>query len=448
MRKPKWHLLVGALAALTLLAAACGGDEPTDDPTDGATEPAGGGTAEEVCGADEFGCVEYAEGEPINLGTLLAISGDVATLGVDSQNGVALAIDNLDGALDGTDGQLLGHDVTLTNEDDGCSAEGGQAGATNLAADDSIVAVIGTSCSSAALGVADRILSDEGILLISSSNTNPNLTSETEHQPFYMRTAHNDKIQGAVVAHFAAEQGAASAATIHDESPYADALAAVFRENFEAAGGTITGDEAIQSTDTDFAPLLTSIAEGEPDVLYYPNFNPACGLLAQQGRDTAGLEDTIFIGSDGCAAPDYGEVGGEAVNGSFLSAPDLSGFEQGDFYQNEFLPAYEELTGGEPTAAFHAHAYDAANILFAAINEVAIEEDGTLFIPRTELRDTIFATSGYEGLTGEITCNELGDCATSVTIAVYEVPEDPFVGGKTDAEPVFSETLTLEDVGG
>ena len=65
------------------------------------------------------------------------------------------------------------------------------------------MAVIGTSCSSAALGVADTILSEKGILLFSPSNTNPALTSEEAHQPFYARTAHNDRIQGAIVAEFA-----------------------------------------------------------------------------------------------------------------------------------------------------------------------------------------------------------------------------------------------------
>ena len=64
--------------------------------------------------------------------------------GTDSKNGIALAIDYLDGTFDGTPGQLLGHDVTLQHEDDGCSAEGGQAGATALAANPDIVAVIGT----------------------------------------------------------------------------------------------------------------------------------------------------------------------------------------------------------------------------------------------------------------------------------------------------------------
>ena len=67
------------------------------------------------------------------------------------------------------------------------------------------MAVIGTSCSSAALGVADQILSEEGIALISPSNTGPDLTDPATHQEFYLRTAHNDLLQGAAVAQFAFE---------------------------------------------------------------------------------------------------------------------------------------------------------------------------------------------------------------------------------------------------
>ena len=180
--------------------------------------------------------------------SLLSITGDTAFLGTDSNHGIELAIDYLDDSFDATPGQLLGHDVELTQEDDGCSAEGGQAGATAIAANPDVVAVIGTSCSSAALGVADTILGDKGMILISPSNTNPGLTSEEAHQPFYLRTAHNDKIQGAIVADFVFnELGLDTAATINDESPYADGLAAAFRDNFEALGGTITDTEQVSS---------------------------------------------------------------------------------------------------------------------------------------------------------------------------------------------------------
>jgi branched-chain amino acid transport system substrate-binding protein len=437
--------LLALVAVLSLVGAACSNDDDSGGGETGGTT--GGETGGAVdCATVEFGCVEVASGEPITIGTLLAISGDVASLGLDSQAGAQLAIDYLDGTLDQVDGQLLGHDVQLQNEDDGCSADGGQAGATALAADPAILAVIGTSCSSAALGVADEIFSSKGILLISPSNTNPGLTSEEAHQPFYLRTAHNDKIQGAIVSDFVyTEQGITSAATINDESPYADGLAAAFRDNFEAAGGTITAVEAINSADTDFGALLEGIANGNPGALYFPDFNPACALIAQQAADI--MPDTLLIGSDGCLATDFLDTAGDAANGVFASSPDLSVFAEGDFYKNELIPAYQELVGTAPTAVFHAHAFDAMNILFAAVTDVAVEnDDGSLTVPRQALRDAIFATSGYQGVTGVITCTDLGDCATDVTIGVFEAPGWPVEGGEPDAGPVFSETKSLDDV--
>jgi len=431
-------LTVALLGALTLIGASCA-DEGTDGPT-------GTQGARQQCQEDEFGCIQYGAGEPIKLGGMLTISGDTASLGQDSANGVRLAIDNLDGRLDGREGQILGRQVSFNVEDSLCTAEGGQAAATRVAADPKIVGVIGTSCSSEALGVADRILSDKGIVLFSPSNTNPNLTGEGTHQPFYARTAHNDKIQGAIVANWAYdEMGAKTAATINDESPYADALAAVFRQVFQAKGGQIVAEEAIQSTDKDFKPLLTRIGQAQPDVLYYPVFNPACGLIAKQGRPIAGLRDTSFIGSDGCAAPDYGQVAGNAADETFLSSPDLSGFTEAAFYRDQFLPQYREQFGSKPTAPFHAHAYDAASILFDAIEKVAIREGNNVFIPRTALKDTVLQTQNYRGLTGNISCNPLGDCAAVIPIAVYEVPNDPFVGEETEAPPVFSQTLSLQE---
>lgn len=409
-----------------------------------------GGSGPSAGGADcttvLFDCVQVAAGQPVTVGTLLATSGDEASLGTDSQHGVRLAIDNLDGALDGTMGQLLGHDVSLQNEDDGCSAAGGRAGAQALASNDQVVGVIGTSCPSAALGVADQILSDKGILLISPSNTDPRLTSEAAHQPFSFRTAYNDEIQGAIVSDFVyAKLGLTSVATIDDGSPYAAALAHAFADNFQAAGGTITASEKIKSAETDFKPLLATIALGNPQALYFPDLNPACALIAKQARGI--MPGVVLIGSDGCLASDFLKTAGSAADGVYASSPDLSVFASGDFYQNQFLPAYESEFGAEPTSAFHAQAYDATNILFEAIKKVAVTNpDGSLTIPRTALKDALSATSDYQGITGTITCMPLGDCATNVTIAVYQAPDWPVDGGNPDSMPVFSETRSLADV--
>jgi branched-chain amino acid transport system substrate-binding protein len=73
-----------------------------------------------------------------------------------------------------------------------------------------------------------------------------------------------------------------------------------------------------------------------------------------------------------------------------------------------------------PISIFHAHAYDAFNIIKTAIEASAVQDaDGTLHIGRQALRDAIFATSAFPGLTGSLTCTPTGDCADP-NIAVYE----------------------------
>jgi branched-chain amino acid transport system substrate-binding protein len=427
--------LVALLGVFTLLAAGC-------------AKKSSGGAQSEACKNDSFGCQIYQSGQPIKIATLLAITGPNRNLGIDSQRGVQLAADYLDGNLDGKAGQLLGHDVTLEFGDEACSKEGGQSGATKLAADPTILSVIGTSCSSAALGVADTIFSKKGILLISPSNTSPALTSEGQHQAFYLRTAHNDKIQGAVVADFAGKQlGAKSAATIHDESPYSDGLAAVFRDVFQKQGGKITDNEAIESSQRDFKPVLNSIAQHKPDFLYYPAFNPACALIAKQARTIPALSNTKLTGSDGCADPEYVRIGGKDVYGTWDSSPDVTAQTTANaFYGQQFLPAYEKEFGQKPVSVFNAHAWDAAQILFAAIKKVAKNDNGTLTIPRTALKDAVYQTKDYKGLSGTITCTPTGDCATAVSIAVYKIPDWPVAGGTANPKPVFTETKTLAEV--
>jgi branched-chain amino acid transport system substrate-binding protein len=161
--------------------------------------------------------------------------------------------------------------------------------------------------------------------------------------------------------------------------------------------------------------------------------------------DIQGLENTIYTGSDGCSDPTFISIGGDATNGQYLSGPDLTAFSGGDFYKNSFLPAYKQLAGSNPISVFHAHAYDAMNVMMNAIKQVAVDNgDGSLTISRVALRDAVQGTSGYQGIIGTITCTPLGDCATSVTIGVYKLPDVGFVDPA--AKPVFTETKTLDEV--
>ncbi|NOY97690.1 MAG: ABC transporter substrate-binding protein [Chloroflexi bacterium] len=371
---------------------------------------------------DAIGCVDIAPDEPIHIAYMLTISGATAFLGEDSSGAIEIAIDD-------RGGKLLGHDILLTGEDSGCSAEGGQTAATKVAADPTIVGVIGTNCSSAATAALDTI-SAAGLVMLSPSNTAPALTIEGQTwKPGYYRICHTDLFQGAVAAEFAYnELGARTAATIHDGSPYADQLQQVFAKRFIELGGKVTFQGAVNVGDTDMRTILTTVASDSPDVLYFPIFEPEGDFIVAQSSEIAGLENTTLMGADGLLADSFPENAGPNVVGMYLSGPYVTGAAY-----DEFLAKWDAKFGGVPPSGFHAFAYDGTNILLDAIEKVAVvDEDGTVHIGRQALRDSISALGSYTGLTGKLDCTDKdfgelgtshGDCATGGALGVFQITE-------------------------
>ena len=289
-RRNRGRLLapLGIAASFALVAAACGGDDDTE------TTPA----APDYMGDGSLGEVRVSGGEAIQVRSLNAITGDVAFLGLPMQRAIEMAIDDF--------GPIQGFDVDMgTGLDDLCSAEGGQAAAQTIAADDRVVGIIGTSCSGAAVA-ASPLISAANMVMISPSNTSPSLTSDLAgtpgeaYNPGYYRTAHNDLIQGAAVAEFVYEdRGLTTAAAIHDGDPYTQGLAQSFSNSFEALGGEMTGFSGINKEDTDMVPVLTEIAAGSPQALFFPIFQPAGDFVADQAPGVSGLEGAALLGADG-----------------------------------------------------------------------------------------------------------------------------------------------------
>ncbi len=423
----KFSIVLMLLLAMVLAACtpAAGTGGTTTQPTAEAVEPTAETEMEEPtaeAGTDEpgmyectdaLGCVEIPAGEPIKLASALVISGENASLGLDSQNGVELAIE--------ARGQIKGHDVTLVKEDDGCSPEGGQTAGQRIAADTTIVAVVGTSCSGAARS-AIPLITGAGLTMISPSNTAPDLTADDRPAEYagYLRTAHNDLFQGAVAAQYAYnELGARTAATIHDGSIYAESLQQVFADEFTKLGGEITNQEAVNVGDTDMTSVLTTIGANSPDVMYFPIFTAEAAFVTTQAADAEGLEETALMSADGSFSIDYVKNAGAAAENVYLSGP----FVQGAAY-DEFVAAHEAKYGAKPPSGFHAHAWDAANMIMDAIDAVAVESGDTLYIPRQALRDALFATSGFEGLTGVLSCQPNGDCATGEALAIFQITSE------------------------
>lgn len=410
--------LFAMLMVASMVLAACGAAAPAFECT------------------DAIGCVDIAPDEAVHIASMLTISGATAYLGQDSQGAIEIAIDD-------KGGELLGHPIEYTSEDSGCSPEGGQTAATKVAADPTILGVIGTNCSSAASAALETI-SGAGLVLISSSNTAPNLTLENElWKPGYYRICHTDLFQGAVAAEFAYnELGSRTAATIHDGSVYADQLQAVFAKRFAELGGTMTFQGAINIGDTDMRAVLTTVAADTPDILYFPVFEPEGPFIIAQSSEIAGLENTVLMSADGMLSASVPENAGENSVGMYLSGPYVTGAAY-----DEFLAKWDDKFSGTPPSGFHAFAYDATNVLFDAIEASAtVDEDGTLHVGRQAIRDYISGMDNYAGLTGKVNCTDKdfgelgishGDCATGGALAIFQLT-DAQMNGVWPPDAVFT----------
>jgi branched-chain amino acid transport system substrate-binding protein len=369
---------------------------------------------------DDLGVIMVERGAPLVIGGYWALSGAEISLGLDQKRGVELAFDD-------HDNQFMGHPLRLVAEDSQCSAEGGQTAAIKLATNEDIIAVIGPDCSSSATAAAP-VLWNAGIVSIGTSATAPALTTDDRAAGLqgYMRTVYNDRDQGTADAQYFYDQlQCRTLATVHDGSPYAEQLVRVAEDHFRSLGGEVVAAEAVTPTDVEMRPMLTNIATQKPCVLYFPIFTAAGAQLIRQMPEISGLEDTIPIAGSAMAAPGFLAAASDAVVGLRFGKPDVSPESMGAAYP-AMLEKYKSKYGETPTEVFHANAYDAAQIALMAIEKVAQQDaDGNLYIGRKALRDALFATSGYEGVSGEISCNPNGDCAR-FRAAVYEwVSSDP-----------------------
>ena len=412
------YKLLSQLVLLGLVLAACGGATPTEAP--GTEAPATEAPATEApteapvafeC-ADALGCVDIGPGDPMHFAWIQSVSGITPGLGLTNINGGQLAIDD-------RDGELLGHPIQYDGEDSLCTTDGGQAAGTKVSADPTVVAILGTTCPSEARSAMPSI-DAAGMVMMSSSNTDPDLTNpdNPDHHPGYFRTAHNDLYQANIAAEFAYnELGLRSAATVHDGSPFSVSLQQVFADVFSELGGTITAQEAVNVGDTDFTSVLTTIAAGAPEILYLPIFEPEGNLMVSQKCKVSGLEDLVLMSTDRMFTSGFASKAGSCAVGMYLSYP----YVEGDA-MTKFLEKYQAAFGEGPVSSFAPHAYDAMNIFFAAIEQVAVvEADGTVHIGRQALRDALYATKDFAGLTGNLSCDANGDCATGEALAIYQI---------------------------
>ena len=387
----RYTIIMAATVFASLLFASCGSQSYT-------------------C-SDPLGCIEAQSGESIKIAALLTLSGPDAPYGVDALRGVEIAIADRGNSL-------LGHSIELIQQDDLCTEQGGIDGANALAPNADIAGVIGATCSSGSLPAAE-ILTTANIVLISPSSTAPSLTNPAIHQAGFFRTIYNDKAQGKAVAEFARNVlGSKTMATIHDGTPYPKELQQTACENFAQLGGQCVAQIEIQSGQ-DVKAATDRVMTLFPDVLYYPVYTvDGVGITNEIAR--VSQKNIALISSDGLLSSDFLQQTFDTSEGMYFSGPAPTTESQA--FADQYLARYNE----QPIASYHLQAYDAANLLFKAIEKVAGQNENTLYIPRQALRDAIYATRGMVGLSGVITCSPSGDCSAP-DIKIFQALNGKFI---------------------
>jgi len=320
----------------------------------------------------------------IKIGYFGDLTGPTFNFGRSAINGVLMAASEINQY-----GGINGRQIDVVIEDDRGSPEEAARRTAKLIDKDKVVAIIAGGTSSNSLAAAPKAQSSH-IPLISPSSTDPAVTKTGD---YIFRTCFVDSFQGQVMASFAANTlKAKKAAILFDfNAPYGRGLTEFFELSFRKLGGDIVNKQSYMQGDADFKGQLSSIKAAEPDVIYIPGYYGDVALIAKQAR-ALGLDQPL-LGGDGWDAPELWQLGGDALNNSYMSTH-YSVDNPGPAIQS-FVHEYKQRYGNLVPDAHAALAYDAMRVLFDALTRAGTTDSA-------KLRDALAQTKNFGGVTGII----------------------------------------------
>jgi branched-chain amino acid transport system substrate-binding protein len=341
------------------------------------------------------------------IGVNLELSGRFATIGTTTLQGIEAALAQ----------SPLADQIELSICDNATTVEGSVACA-NRFVDEGVTAVLGAISSSMSIPAAE-ILQDAGIIMISTSSTNP---ATTQIGDYIFRMAYTDDFQGKVAARYAFEDLGARSAIIfrQQDDDYSFGLANFFDEEFQALGGTTQIVDYTGGT-TDFTAQINDVLGVTADAIYFSGFC-AEGAVLVPALKGAGFAQQI-LGADASDDSQCPVGGGDAFNGMLFTGFGTAAVLEGEAAQraNDFEAFFRVQN---PDAAdfngFTLAGADSLNVMVAAIQNAGEGAD------TAAVRDALNALENYPGVSGEITYVDTDGTPSSRTIAFFEyvVPAD------------------------
>jgi branched-chain amino acid transport system substrate-binding protein len=325
----------------------------------------------------------------VNIGHVAPLTGGIAHLGKDNENGARLAIDDANAAkikIDGKDVKFL-----LIADDDQADPKVGTTVAQKLV-DAKVAGVVGHLNSGTSIP-ASSIYNQAGVPVISGSATNPKLTEQGFKTQF--RVVGRDDQQGpAIASYLAATAKPKVVAVIDDATAYGEGIANEVEKTLKAAGVTVLPREKGTDKTTDWKAVLTKVRGKKPDAVFYGGMDATGGPLMKQGREL-GIK-AVFAFGDGACTDKMRELAGEAAEGLLCSQAGIPAAAA----SKKFLDGYKAKFNVEPIL-YAPFTYDATNLLIEAMKK-ANSADPAKYLPE-------LAKISFRGATGTIEFDEKGD---------------------------------------
>jgi branched-chain amino acid transport system substrate-binding protein len=342
----------------------------------------------------------------VKIGHVGPLTGGIAHLGKDNENGAKMAIADLNAKKIKIGGQEIKFE--LVSEDDAGDPKQGTTVAQKLV-DAKVAGVIGHLNSGTTIP-ASKIYHDAGIAQISPSATNPKYTQQGFKTAF--RVVANDGQLGGTLGRYAVKELKGKAiAIIDDRTAYGQGVGDEFEKAVKAAGGKIVGREFTNDKATDFNAILTKLKGAKPDVVFFGGMDAVAGPMMRQMKQ---LDiKAKFMGGDGICSEELGKLAGEGMADGQVVCAEAGGVGKDKAAGMDAFKKRFKTTYNADVQVYAPYVYDAMMVMVAAMQK-ANSTDSAKYLPA-------LAAISYDGVTGKIAFDAKGDIKDgSLTLYTYK----------------------------
>jgi ABC-type branched-subunit amino acid transport system substrate-binding protein len=246
-----------------------------------------------------------ADEQVVKIGVSGPLSGPNAFAGKDDENGVRLAVEELNAQKIKVGGKPVRFE--LQSEDD----QGDPKAGVNVAqkfVDAGVKFVLGPYNSGVAIP-ASRVYNDAGVLM-STVGTNPKIT-QSGYATVFRIVASDTQVGGSMAAYAAKELKIRNVGVIDDRTAFGQGIADEFSRRAKAAGMNVTAREFTRDNASDFSSILTSLKAKRVDAIFFGGYAPQGAPMARQMKQF-GMTAKL-LGGDTLCSPEMAKLGGDAV---------------------------------------------------------------------------------------------------------------------------------------